>query len=167
MNLKTPYSSKSKSRRYPSSASTPPFPKKIPRSYSPQLKPLCPLGYTIKSKHLSSSHLRNSRFILALIACIFSANVALATIFNLGPSHPFATPSNVAWESLAASDAVRVHWKADAYRDKWVICRQGLGPQPITVNGVPGPNGERPVTDGNGAMARLVLNYWTKNGVNR
>jgi hypothetical protein len=43
-----------------------------------------------------------------------------------------------------------------------VICRQGTASQPIIVSGVLGPNGERPVIDGNGATTPANLNYWNE-----
>jgi hypothetical protein len=39
----------------------------------------------------------------------------------------------VPWESLEAGDVVRIHYRAAAYQDKWVICRQGTEAQPIAV----------------------------------
>ena len=59
-------------------------------------------------------------------------------------------------------DTIRIHWREEPYRDKWVICRQGTAAQPITLMGVAGPNGQRPVIDGNGATTRLALNYWNE-----
>src|SRR5690606_3862384 len=48
------------------------------------------------------------------------------------------------------------------YKEKWVICRQGTASLPITVSGVPGPNGELPVIDGNGAVTPANLNFWSE-----
>src|SRR6185503_2837060 len=39
---------------------------------------------------------------------------------------------------------------------------QGTLAAPITVRGVPGPAGELPVIDGNGATTRSALNYWNE-----
>lgn len=55
-----------------------------------------------------------------------------------------------------------INWRATPYREKWVICRQGAPGNPITVRGVPGPAGELPVVDGNGATTRPSLNYWNE-----
>jgi hypothetical protein len=41
-----------------------------------------------------------------------------------------------------------------------VICREGTAAAPITVRGVPGPAGELPIIDGDGATTRLALDYW-------
>jgi hypothetical protein len=76
---------------------------------------------------------------------LLSAVTIRAATFDVGPDRPYPTPSEVPWESLNAGDTVRIHWRADAYQDKWVICRQGTTDQPIVVQGVPGPAGEMPV----------------------
>ena len=46
--------------------------------------------------------------------------------------------------------------QAAAYREKWVICRQGTAAAPIVVRGVAGPGGARPLIDGEGATTRLA-----------
>lgn len=97
--------------------------------------------------------------IVAMLAC---ADWTVAATYEVGPGKPYATPSSVPWESLAAGDTVLIYWRATPYRDKWVICRQGTASNPITVRGVPGPNGEQPVIDGNGALTRTALNYWNE-----
>jgi Right handed beta helix region len=105
----------------------------------------------------------NRRPLFILIQCIIAVSKVVAATYDVGPGQPLATPSNVAWESLVAGDTVRIHWQANPYRDKWVICRQGTASLPITVVGIPGPNGEKPVIDGNGATTRLALDYWSEN----
>jgi hypothetical protein len=55
-----------------------------------------------------------------------------------------------------------IYWRSTPYKEKWVICRQGTQAAPITVRGVPGPAGELPVIDGNGATTRSALNYWNE-----
>lgn len=61
-----------------------------------------------------------------------------------------------------AGDTVRIHYRATPYKEKWVICRQGTAANPITVQGVPGPNGELPVISGDGAITPSPLNYWNE-----
>jgi hypothetical protein len=78
----------------------------------------------------------------------------------VGPGQTLATPSQVPWESLQPGDVVLIYWRAAPYTDKWVICREGTAAAPITVRGVPGPAGELPVIEGNGAATRLALDYW-------
>jgi hypothetical protein len=65
-------------------------------------------------------------------------------------------------ESLQPGDTVLIYWRSTPYQEKWVICRQGTAIAPITVRGVPGPAGELPIIDGNGATTRSALNYWNE-----
>ncbi|MCP4902552.1 MAG: hypothetical protein GY906_36775, partial [bacterium] len=48
---------------------------------------------------------------------------------------------DVPWESLNPGDRVLIHWRANAYHEKWVICRRGTAENPIVISGVPGPDG--------------------------
>src|SRR5688572_12437214 len=77
-----------------------------------------------------------------------------AATYEVGPAKPYTSIGKVPWESLAPGDIVLIHWQSAAYKEKWVIGRQGTASAPITVRGVPGPNGELPIIDGNGATTR-------------
>jgi hypothetical protein len=101
-----------------------------------------------------------ARLTLLALVLFSSAPIASAATYEVGPGRPYATPSAVPWESLQPGDLVLIYWRSTPYRDKWVICRQGTAVAPITVRGVAGPAGERPIVDGNGATTRLALDYW-------
>src|SRR5262245_53014367 len=90
---------------------------------------------------------------------MLAAALLLAAIYDVGPGQPLASIGAVPWESLGPGDVVRIHWRATPYKEKFVIGRQGTLVAPIVVQGVPGPNGELPVIDGNGASTRLQLDY--------
>jgi hypothetical protein len=96
-----------------------------------------------------------------LLALLFCAE-ASATVYEVGPARAYSTIGSVPWESLQPGDMVLIYWQPNAYREKWVICRQGTAASPIVVRGVPGPNGELPVIDGNGATTRTQLNFWNQ-----
>ncbi|MEB2343912.1 MAG: hypothetical protein OZ948_04145 [Deltaproteobacteria bacterium] len=66
------------------------------------------------------------------------------------------------WDLLEPGDLVRIHWRAEPYREKWVIGRSGTAEAPIVVRGVPGPNGERPVVSGDGATTPELLDFTGK-----
>ena len=100
------------------------------------------------------------RLALAAALMAMAAGTARAATYEVGPGRPYATPSAVPWESLQPGDQVLIYWRAAPYKDKWVICRQGTAAAPIVVRGVRGPDGARPVIDGNGATTRLQLDYW-------
>jgi len=54
---------------------------------------------------------------------------------------------------------VRIHWRPEPYREKWVIGRAGTAAAPIVVRGIPGPGGERPVVSGDGATTPDPLDF--------
>ena len=51
----------------------------------------------------------------------------------------------VPWESLQPGDTVLIYWRVEPYKEKFALSRQGKPDAPITIRGVPGPNGELPV----------------------
>ncbi|MGH9837500.1 MAG: putative Ig domain-containing protein [Blastocatellia bacterium] len=104
-------------------------------------------------------------FSLLTIVSIYAfvaSHTAEGATFEVGPGKAYANIGDVPWESLQAGDTVLIHWRSAPYKEKWVICRQGAAGAPITVRGVPGPAGELPVIDGNGATTRLALDYWSE-----
>ncbi len=95
--------------------------------------------------------------LLALLATVSPA--AAAALYDVGPGQPYAAIGDVPWEALGPGDVVQIHWRSTPYKEKWVIGRQGTAAAPIVVRGIPGPGGERPVIDGDGATTRLALDY--------
>jgi hypothetical protein len=100
--------------------------------------------------------------LLVLIALCSTDARAQSATYEVGPGKPYANIGDVPWESLQPGDTVLIHWRSTPYKEKWVICRRGTASAPITVRGVPGPSGELPVIDGNGATTRLALDYWSE-----
>jgi hypothetical protein len=84
-----------------------------------------------------------------------------ATVYDVGPGQTYEDPSAVPWESLTAGSLVRIHWRAEPYRDKWVINSVGTEAMPIVVTGVP-EDGQLPVISGDGAKTRPELSYWNE-----
>jgi hypothetical protein len=84
---------------------------------------------------------------------------ARATVYDVGPGQPLAAIGDVPWHLLEPGDLVRIHWRAEPYREKWVIGRSGTAEAPIVVRGVRGPNGERPVISGVNATTPDPLDY--------
>jgi hypothetical protein len=80
-------------------------------------------------------------------------------VFDVGPGHPYATPSDVPWESMGPGTLVRIHAWNGVYRDKWVLNVAGTADQPVVVRGVPS-DGVLPVIFGEDAVTRAQLNYW-------
>lgn len=99
------------------------------------------------------------KLLFAVFVFLFNVTAAFAAIYEVKPGTPMDTIAEVPWATLQPGDTVLIHWRATAYKEKWVICRQGTAALPITVRGVAGPNGELPVIDGNGAVTPLNLNF--------
>ena len=97
----------------------------------------------------------SARCLLLLIPSLLTAK-----LYEVGPNQAMPTPEEVPWESLGPGDTVRIHWRAEPYRNKWVICRQGTQAQPITIEGVSGPDGQQPIIDAANATTRPPLDYW-------
>jgi hypothetical protein len=88
------------------------------------------------------------------------STLAQSATYDVGPDQKLTSISAVPWANLKAGDTVRIHWRAEPYKEKWVICRAGTTEAPITVSGVRGPKGELPVIDGNNAVTVAGLDYW-------
>ena len=110
------------------------------------------------------SHLRCYVFCsyVWLLVFVFHGLPSSAAIYEVGPSKELAEIESVPWESLVAGDVVNIHWRAEPYRSKWVICRQGELNKPIIVHGVANQQGLLPVIDGRDAVTRKELNFWSE-----
>jgi hypothetical protein len=82
------------------------------------------------------------------------------TTYEVGPNQKLRTPNDVPWNSLKAGDTVLIHWRAEPYKNKWVIAVEGTEHAPITIRGVNGPNGALPVIDGEDATTSKHCDYW-------
>jgi len=91
------------------------------------------------------------------------AEVSISSSYEVGPSGKFKTPNDVPWDKLKAGDTVLIHWRSEPYKNKWVICAEGTEKAPITIRGVPGPKGELPVIDGDGATTSTQCDFWGEN----
>lgn len=95
-------------------------------------------------------------FLLTICKVIF------ATDYHIGPNQALSTIAEVPWATLEAGDRVFIHWQSDPYKEKWVINRQGTADNPIEVIGINGPQGQKPVIDGNGAVTPASLDFWNE-----
>ena len=72
----------------------------------------------------------------AFVLCLaFVACPAFARTYEVGPGKELAAVNDVPWESLQAGDTVLIHWRAEGYREKFVIGVSGAADAPITVRG--------------------------------
>jgi len=85
-----------------------------------------------------------------------------ATTYDVGEGMPYENIGDVPWESLVPGDTVRIRYRAAPYHEKWVIARTGTESQNIVIQGVPNTGGELPIIDGQNAITRQELNYWSE-----
>ena len=100
------------------------------------------------------------RIFCSVISLLGTLHPASSAIHSVGPGQPLARVNQVPWESLNPGDTVNIHWRNEPYRAKWVICRRGTAEAPITIRGIPGPEGQLPHIDGREATTRNELNFW-------
>jgi len=101
---------------------------------------------------------------MKLFAChLVAVAAAAAEVYEVGPGKPFEKIGDAPLAALAPGDTVRVYWRPEPYREKFVLCRQGAADAPITLRGVPGPEGQLPVIDARDAVTASTLNYWREN----
>lgn len=84
--------------------------------------------------------------------------------YTVGPGQTYATIGEVPWATLAAGDSVRIFWRDEAYHEKFLIQGQGTQDAPIVICGVPGPDGQLPVIDGEDATVSPDMGYATVDG---
>ncbi|HFC31006.1 MAG TPA: polysaccharide-degrading enzyme [Oceanospirillales bacterium] len=85
-----------------------------------------------------------------------------AADYHIGPNQPLSNIADAPWANLQAGDTVYIHWRATAYKEKWVINAQGTENAPISIIGVSNNNGEKPIIDGNNATTVNGLNFWNE-----
>ncbi|MEO0276177.1 MAG: T9SS type A sorting domain-containing protein [candidate division WOR-3 bacterium] len=87
----------------------------------------------------------------------------MSFIYEVGPGKPYENIGDVPLESLNPGDTVRIYYKSTPYYEKWVIGRKGTQNSPIVFQGVPDSvTGNLPVIDGENAVTRLQLDYWSE-----
>ena len=98
------------------------------------------------------------RFIVLILLLITLATEAAD--YHIGPAQALTNISDAPWATLVPGDTVYIHWREQAYKEKWVINRQGTAAQPISIIGVSNAQGNQPVIDGEDAVSIAGLNYW-------
>lgn len=91
---------------------------------------------------------------LIFLTFVISGNSFAQTTYNVGPDQMYKNIVDVPWSSLVAGDVVNIHYRSTPYKEKFAVTGTGTESAPITVHGILGPNGERPVIDGEDANTR-------------
>ena len=90
------------------------------------------------------------------------SSLATATDYHIGPGQVLSSISQAPWATLNAGDNVYIHWREQAYKEKWVINRQGTASQPISIIGISNSQGQQPVIDGRDAVTVSGVNFWNE-----
>jgi len=77
--------------------------------------------------------------------------------YLVGPDQKLTRLDDVPWEALRPGDTVRLLPRPAPYRGKFILSAEGTAAAPVRICGVRGPDGTRPVIDGNGATTRAAL----------
>ncbi len=79
--------------------------------------------------------------------------------YDVGDGQPYPNLASVPWHAVGAGSTVRLHWRAEPYREKILLSGRGTDTDPVRLVGVAGPNGERPILDGDGATTSAAFDY--------
>jgi hypothetical protein len=96
------------------------------------------------------------------VLMLIAVSALTAADYEVGPGKPYEAIGQAPWAALQPGDTVLIHWRPEPYREKWVICLRGAEGAPITVRGVPGPDGQLPVVSGEDAVNPQPLNFWNE-----
>jgi len=91
--------------------------------------------------------------LLFLFFALSSSHLIAQKTYDVGPGYPKTQISQVPWSTLAAGDVVNIHYDPNGYHEKFLISTSGTVAQPIKIVGIAGPNGEKPIIDGDKAKA--------------
>lgn len=83
----------------------------------------------------------------------------LLTQYDVGTGLAYTSIGAVPWDDLQAGDTVAIHYRPEAYHETILISGNGTAEAPIRVIGIAGPNGERPIIDGDGAVVGPNVSY--------
>tara|TARA_B110001454_G_C12723270_1_gene436123 strand:- start:45 stop:1550 length:1506 start_codon:yes stop_codon:yes gene_type:complete len=78
--------------------------------------------------------------------------VGEGTVYNVGPGKTYSSPKTVPWFNIKPCDVVNIHYSSTPYRDIIYFSMRGEKNRWIIVRGIPGPNGEKPIFDGDNAV---------------
>ncbi len=99
---------------------------------------------------------------LIYLSLLHFISTVAAIDYHVDTNSSYPNIGDVPWATLSAGDRVFIHWRAEPYREKWVINAVGTAQNPIQVIGVNGPSGQQAVIDGNGATTVPGVNFWNE-----
>ena len=79
-------------------------------------------------------------------------------VYDVGPGHTYSDPGQIPWEDLPPSTLVRIYYRDEPYRCKWVVTTAATAQEPLVILGM-ADSGRLPVISGDGAVTRSSLYY--------
>jgi hypothetical protein len=98
---------------------------------------------------------------IGLVTLLSGAEV-FAKTYSVGPGQAYESIGDAPLDSLSAGDILEIHWRSNAYQEKFVIAAEGTEAEPVTIRGVPNEDGELPIIDGRDAVTSLALDFWNE-----
>ena len=83
---------------------------------------------------------------------VFPVNQAYAVVFSVGPGKTYEHIYQAPLDRLNPGDIVKIYYRAEPYREKFIIRRSGTKRAPITIMGISSAGGKRPVIEGTNAI---------------
>ena len=102
--------------------------------------------------------------VVTLAATLVGSSDVQARTINIGPAYSIKEVYDFAFQDLVAGDTVRIHHRNRPYRGVIRISGRGTKANRIKIIGVPGPDGQLPILDGDGASTHPGDRYDTGNG---
>jgi hypothetical protein len=81
------------------------------------------------------------------------------TLYDVGPGLAYTSIGAVPWNNLQAGDTVAIHGRDTPYHEMILVSGEGTADAPIRIMGVPGPDGQKPIIDGDNAVLGPNLDY--------
>lgn len=98
-----------------------------------------------------------------LILALFAVLQNHAETYRVGPGEEYENIGDLPLdEHFQPGDSVIIYWRAEPYKEKWLIAGKGTSKNPIVFIGIDGPEGQKPVIDGNDALTCPKQNYWNE-----
>ncbi len=85
---------------------------------------------------------------------------AFPFVYHVGPGQPYASIGAVPFSSLQPGSIVYIHYRATPYYEKVFVNTIATANQPVCIVGVPGPNGELPIIDGQNATTSQTMDHY-------
>jgi hypothetical protein len=94
--------------------------------------------------------LQGITFFAVLLWIFLPMGFAFSATYEVGPSKPYKSISQVPLDSLEPGDTVEIFYREEPYREKFILRRSGTKDKPIIIKGMP-HKGKLPVIDGSSA----------------